>query len=192
MVKKVNWCPRQVPTECSNKVNQSLFYPDKSVFHLGSNLDGNNGDYDEDAITWVLKENNRKSSDGKIMKDATDGKDDNESEDEIEYTIRKTCIHITHKIKKVQKKADEFQETNAEDLSLKSVSDTDSDTQLQSQKQVSQEILKSPRQTLKLRTILVSNLKTERDLTGNNTIMTLLLRGFHPKRLNINLKRPFH
>ena len=187
VVKRVSWCQRQSPAVESTKVNHELFYPEKSVSHLTVNPDGNSGDQDEDAITWVLRENNPELSGDKNMKDITDGKDDNDSDDEIEYTFEKPVIHITHKARKVERKSVEFGEPNAEDMSIKSISDTDSDTQLQSHKQVTQQMERSPRQTMKLRTILLSNVNTGRDLHSNTVTAednnSFMVKGISPKKV---------
>ena len=111
------------------------------------------GNDDEDAISLVYRENYPNSTDNINKKEDTAEKDnDHEINDEVEYVFEKPVIHITHKVKKSLKKSVQFEEPNAEDLSLKSLSDTESDTQQQpqpqqpSQQQPQQQSLQQPQQ----------------------------------------------
>ena len=94
------------------------------------------GNDEDDAISLVYRENYPNSTDNIDKKeDAAEKDDDHEINNEVEYVFEKPVIHITHKVKKQEKKSVQFEEPNAEDLSLKSLSDTESDTQQQPQQQ---------------------------------------------------------
>ena len=98
------------------------------------------GNDEEDAISLVYMENYPNSTDNiNTKEDAAEKDDDYEINDEVEYVFEKPVNHITHKVKKQEKKSVQFEEPNAEDLSLKSLSDTDSETQQQPPQQLQQQ-----------------------------------------------------
>ena len=97
------------------------------------------GNDDEDAISLVYRENYPNSTDNINKEDAAEKDNDHQINDEVEYVFEKPVIHITHKVKKPEKKSVQFEEPNAEDLSLRSLSDTESDTQQQPHQQPQQQ-----------------------------------------------------
>ena len=98
------------------------------------------GNDDEDAISLVYRENYPSPRESINEKDDTTEKDeDDEINDEVENIFERPVIHITHKVKKSEKKSVKFEVPNAEDLSLKSLSDTESDTPQQPQQQPQQQ-----------------------------------------------------
>ena len=105
------------------------------------------GNDEDDAISLVYRENYPNSTDNiNKKKDAAENDDDHEINNEVEYVLEKPVIHITHKVKKQEKKSVQFEEPNAEDLSLKSLSDTESDTQQQPQQPPHQPQLRQQQQ----------------------------------------------
>ena len=95
---------------------------------FGKPLSPGFGYFDEEAISVVLQENYPSSSDDNdTYGDAAEnsGSCGSPAGDEQDYVFQKPIIHITHRVKRTDKKSVQFEE----DLSLKSVSDTESDTQ---------------------------------------------------------------
>ena len=203
------------------------------------------GNDDEDAISLVYRENYPNSTDNINKKeDAAEKDNHHQINDEVEYVFEKPVIHITHKVKKPEKKSVQFEEPNAEDLSLRSLSDTESDTQQQPhqpqlrqqqpqqpqqqppqqqqpqqpqqqpqqpQQQPQQEtqqqpqpqpqlqashpeqIVRSPRHTLKLRTVMFSDLKPSKELRSPGTPGTenFMVRGVTPSRVDYKFEETF-
>ena len=195
----------------------------QKIIESGTNSNStywNYGNDDEDAISLVYRENHPIAWDVVDKKDDAAENDDHEINDEVEYVFQKPVIHITHKVKKTEKKTVQFVEPNAEDLSLKSLSDSKSDTQpkpqpqkqpqpqQQSQKQpkaqqqpqkqpqaqqqppLPNQIEKSPRHTLKIRTVLFSDLRTSKELRSPGT-ENFMVTGVSPSRTECKFEETF-